>query len=62
MDDGGKADARNVYSPIILKDPYVLRRHREVAEALEAECRNFRTHCAEAEQARRWIDELGTSD
>ena len=62
MDDGRKADARNVYSPNILKDPYVLRRQREVVEALEVECRNFGTHCAEAEQARRWIDERYTSD
>ena len=59
MDDGTEADARNPYSPIIFEDPYVLRRHREVVEALEAECRSFGSHCAEAEQARRWIDEPG---
>ena len=60
MDDGRNADVPNVYSPNISKDPHVLRQQREVVEALEMECRNFHTHCAEAEQARRWIDELDT--
>jgi len=62
MDDGRKADFRKVYSPKIIKDPYVLRQQRKVVEALEVECRHFGTHCAEAEQARRRINELDTSD
>lgn len=62
MDSGRKADARNAYSPNISTDPYVLRRQREVVEALETECRNVGTHCAEAEQARRWIDDRVASD
>jgi hypothetical protein len=33
-----------------------------VVEALEVECRNFRTHCAEAEQARRWMDDRDPSE
>jgi hypothetical protein len=60
--DGRKAAGRNVYSPNLIKDPYVLRQQREVVEALERECRNFRTHCVEAEQARRWSDQLDASD
>jgi hypothetical protein len=62
VDDGSKADFRKVYSPAILKDPYVLRQQQKVVEALEVECRHFGTHCAEAEQARRWRDELDRSD
>ena len=62
MEDGRTADARNVYSPNISEDPYVLRRQRELVEALEMECRNLDTHCAEAQQARRWSDALDTSD
>lgn len=61
-DDGRKADALNVYSPNLLKDPYFLRRQRDVVEALEVECRNLGTHCAEAEQARRWMDERDRPD
>ena len=62
IDDGRKTNFRKVYSPVILKDPYVLRQQRKVVEALEVECRHFGTHCAEAEQARRWRDELDTPD
>ena len=58
----GKAGFRNVYSPNLSEDPYVLSEQRRVVEALEAECRNQRTHCAEAEQARRWITERRAAD
>ena len=62
MDDGSEGNFRKVYSPNIFKDPYVLRQQRKVVESLEVECRHFGTHCAEAGQARRWRDELDTSD
>jgi hypothetical protein len=60
VDDGRNANFRKVHSPVILNDPYVVRQQRKVVEALEVECRHFGTHCAEAEQARRWRDD--TSD
>ena len=57
-----KPVARNPYSPSISKDPYVLDRQRRVVEALEAQCRNQRERCAEAEQARLWMDQQDTSN
>ena len=62
IDDGRRANFRKVYSPTILKDPYVLSQQRKVVDALEVECRHFGTHCAEAEQARRWRDARDTPD
>jgi hypothetical protein len=53
----GKAEARDVYSPRILNDPFVLDQQRRVVEALELECRLSGKHCAEAGQARRRIEE-----
>lgn len=47
---------RAMYSPAIFKDPYVRDQHRAVVEALEAQCGNQGQRCAEAKQARRWID------
>lgn len=61
-DDGPEPKARNVYSPHIINDPYVLREQRRVVDALEAECRHSGNHCAEAEQARRWLRQQDTSD
>jgi len=58
----GEDRFRNPYSPQFSKDPYVLREQERVVEALEAECRNSRTHCSEAEQARRWMSERDASD
>ena len=52
-----KSDARDVYSPDVVRDPYVLDQQRRVVEALEVECRQFGTHCAEAGQARQRIEE-----
>src|SRR5687768_915136 len=52
-----KAEARNIYSPNVSTDPYVLDQQRRVVEALELECRHFKKHCAEAGQARRRIEE-----
>jgi len=48
---------RNRYSPNVTGDPYVIEQQRRVLQALEASCRGFRTHCAEAEQARLRIEE-----
>ncbi|MEA3040248.1 MAG: hypothetical protein QOE79_2761 [Sphingomonadales bacterium] len=52
-----KANARNVYSPIVVKDSYVLARQRIVVEALEAQCRDTGDRCGEAKAARRWLNE-----
>ncbi|HYG46908.1 MAG TPA: hypothetical protein VD846_03105 [Allosphingosinicella sp.] len=48
---------RNVYSPRVATDPYVIDQQRRVLEVLEASCRQSKRHCAEAEQARRRIEE-----
>lgn len=58
-DAGAKVNARNIYSPIVIKDPYFLREQRRVVEALEAECRHSGNHCAESQQARRWLRQQG---
>ena len=60
--DGRKAQSRNLYSPRITNDPYVVSQQRAVVEALEAECRHDGAHCAEAQAARRWMNERDTSD
>jgi hypothetical protein len=39
------------------KDPFVIDQQRRVLEALQASCRNFKSHCTEAEQARLRIQE-----
>jgi hypothetical protein len=55
---GGPAPAaRDVYSPRVATDPYVVEQQRRVLRALEASCLQSRLHCAEAEQARRRIEE-----
>lgn len=46
---------RNVYSPDIAKDRYVIDQQRRVAQALRLSCEQFKTHCNEAEQAERYI-------
>lgn len=54
----GRARAgRNPYSPKVTSDPYVIEQQRRVLQALEASCRGFKTHCAEARQARLRIEE-----
>jgi glyoxylate carboligase len=53
---------RRMYSPIIINDPYVRDQHRAIVEALEAQCRNQGQRCAEAKQARRWIDQQKPSE
>ena len=47
----------NVYSPNIATDPYVIEEQRRVAQALRLSCEQFKTHCREAEQARRLVAE-----
>jgi hypothetical protein len=58
-DNGPEPKTRNVYSPHIINDPYVLREQRRVVDALEAECRHSGNYCAEAEQARSWLRQQG---
>ena len=52
-----KPQARNFYSPRFRSDPYVLDQQRQVVEALELSCRQFRERCREAAEARRRIEE-----
>lgn len=49
--------ARNPFSPRVTSDPYVIEEQRRVLRALEAGCSQLKQHCAEAEQARRRIEE-----
>jgi hypothetical protein len=53
----GAQNARNPYSARIVDDPYVIEEQRKVLRALETSCRQLKQHCAEAEQARRRIEE-----
>ena len=55
------APARDSWSPRIANDPYVIEQQRRVVEALELSCRQFKSHCAEARQARLRIEEAEAS-
>ena len=48
-----QATARNVYSPDIRHDEYVLREQRKLVEMFEQQCRATRKGCALAEAARQ---------
>jgi hypothetical protein len=54
---GDSRTARNPFSARILGDPYVIEEQRKVLRALESSCRQSKQLCAEAEQARRRIEE-----
>ncbi|HEX8624682.1 MAG TPA: hypothetical protein VF782_06335 [Allosphingosinicella sp.] len=54
---GEARTVRNVYSPQVRSDPYVIEQQRKVLRALEVSCSQLKRHCAEAEQARRRIEE-----
>ena len=51
-----KRPARNVYSPSVLDDPYVIEQQLRVVEALELGCRQFGERCQEARQAREQVE------
>lgn len=51
------AVGRAIYSPRIRDDPFFLDQQRNGIEALEAECRHTGAFCAEARQARRWLED-----
>ena len=48
----GPAMARQVYSPTIAADPYVVEQWEKSIEALEKACRDGAQYCDEARQAR----------
>lgn len=54
---GPAPTARDVYSPRVIGDPYVIEQQRRVLRALESSCRQSKRLCAEAEQARLRIEE-----
>ena len=54
---GRTPTSRNVYSPHIATDPYVIEQQRKVLRALELSCSRSNRHCPEAEQARKRIEE-----
>jgi hypothetical protein len=51
-----KAERRNPYSPDVLSDAHVAEEHRRTVEAMELSCRQTGELCAEAEQARGYLD------
>ena len=54
---GQAPPARNVYSPRVASDPFVIEQQTKVVEALELSCRRYKLHCMEAAQARLRIEE-----
>ncbi len=56
---GRAGPVRDVFSPSFRSDPWFLDRQREGVEALEAHCRRSGELCAEAREARRWLDARG---
>ena len=52
-----KQAVRDVYSPSIRDDPYVIEQQLRVVEALELSCRRYRERCTEAQKARERIEE-----
>lgn len=46
---------RNVYSPIVLNDEHVRRKHLEIVDMLERQCRTTGENCRIAVQARRAV-------
>lgn len=54
---GEAPKARNVYSPRVAGDRYVIEQQRRVLRTLEASCRQSGRYCPEAEQARLRIEE-----
>ena len=48
---------RNVYSPAILRDPYVRRKHLELVEILEHQCRTTGQNCQLSVAARRAVSQ-----
>jgi hypothetical protein len=54
---GRPRTGRDVYSPRVTGDPYVIEQQRKVLRALEASCSQSGQLCPEAEQARLRIEE-----
>ncbi len=48
----GEAQHRQVYSPVIAKDPYVIDQWEKSIQALEAACAQRGEYCEEARKAR----------
>jgi hypothetical protein len=47
---------RNVFSPTVIADPYVLDEQRKVVEALERSCDIQHQNCETAHEARAYLD------
>ena len=54
---GQAPPARNVYSPRVGGDPFVIEQQLKVVEALELSCRQYKRQCPEAGRARLRIEE-----
>ncbi|KGB54280.1 hypothetical protein FG91_02531 [Sphingopyxis sp. LC81] len=51
-----RAASRQVYSPTIANDPYVIDQWEKSIQALERACRDSGEYCEQAQQARRSIN------
>ena len=51
-----KPRVRNVFSPSVIGDPYVLDEQRKVVEALERSCKLQHQNCETARNARGYLD------
>lgn len=49
---------RNIFSPSIANDPYVIQQWKDSIETLERRCRDANEFCTEARQARQQIKEI----
>lgn len=52
----GRTASRQVYSPTIANDPYVIDQWEKSIQALERACRDSGEYCEQAQQARRSIN------
>jgi hypothetical protein len=50
---------RDVFAPAMRSDPWFIEQQRDGVEALERHCRRTGETCAEAREARRWLDRQG---
>ena len=53
--DARRVKARNVYSPNIAGDPYVVEEQRRIAQALRQNCETAGEHCREADAAEQFV-------
>jgi len=56
---GGSPVGRQVFSPSIKNDPFVVSEWRKTVESLERQCKEYGQLCVEARKARAAMDDVG---